>query len=325
MRIDTLTYNNVQSQGAQRRAWLRQRSPLHLEHCSALMLHAIQQRQESASRSVLVLGAGACTEVPLSDLARASDEVVLADLDLAAMQQGCEELISPVLRKRVRLLQSDISGSVSLNLNRLIERQRWATIVPQGAHAVFDAAARCLEQCSIPDSPQLPGLGTGEFGVVISSLVLSQLFSYPLLDILDHVQRIAPDCFGEQERHRCYQEAAQDFRVRVIRAHLHLLRELVDVGGVVVLLSDVRGFVFDSHEASKRAPLRCAEGSYGTDHDAEHRRTMPVMPRTLPELVRDGFKVIEETRWEWLTDLPEKGRLGRGYEVAGYVLIPTVV
>jgi hypothetical protein len=316
VRIDTLTYNNLQSQGAQRRAWLRQHSPQHLEHCAALMLYAIQQRQESASRSILVLGAGACTEVPLSELARASDEVVLTDLDLAAMQQGCDELISPALRKRVRLLQCDISGSVSLNLNRLIERQRWATIVPQGAQAVFDAAARCLEQCSIPDPPQLPGLGTGEFGVVISSLVLSQLFSYPLLDILDHVQRIAPDCFGEQERHRRYQEAAQAFRVRVIRAHLHLLRELLDVGGVVVLLSDVRGFVFDSHDKS---------GSYDTDYDTEHRRTMLVIPRMLPELVRERFEVIEEARWEWLTDLPEKGRLGRGYEVVGCVLLPAVV
>ena len=310
MRIDTLTYNNVQTQGAQRRAWLRQHSPQHLEQCTALVLDALKQRQESASRSILVLGAGACTEVPLSDLARASDEVVLADLDPTSMQQGRDELTSPALRKRVRLMQCDISGGVSLNLNRLIERQPWAALVSQGAQTVFDAAARCLEQCPVPDPPQIPGLGTAEFGIVISSLVLSQLFSYPLLDILDNVQRIAPDYLGEQERHRGYQEAAQAFRVRVIRAHLHLLRELVDVGGVVVLLSDVRGFVFDVN---------------GTDHNAEHRRTMPVMPRTLPELVRERFEVIEEARWEWLTDLPEAGRLGRGYEVVGYVLIPTEV
>ena len=334
MRIDTLTYNNVRTQGAQRRAWLRQHSPQHLEQCTALVLDALKQRQQSASRSVLVLGAGACTEVPLSDLARASDEVVLTDLDLAAIQRGRDELTSPALRKRVRLLQCDISGSISLNLYRLIERQRWATIVPQGAQALFDAAARCLEQCSIPDPPQLPGMGTGEIGVVISSLVLSQLFSYPLLDILDHVQHIAPNYLDEQERHRHYQEAAQGFRVRVIRAHLHLLRELVDVGGVVVLLSDVRGFVFDSHERiierrlASSATARSAsyaEGSYGTDHDAEHRRTMPVMPRTLPEFVRERFEVIKEAHWEWLTDLPEAGKLGRGYEVVGYVLIPTEV
>ncbi len=269
------------------------------------MLQALKRRQPATSQSIFVLGAGACTEVPLGDLARASDEVVLADFDLAAIKQGRDELPSPALRKRVRLLQRDVSGGISANLNHLIERRAWTTLMPQGAQAVFDAAARCLEQCPVPDPPQVQGLGTGESGVVISSLVLSQLFSYPLLDMLDYVQRIAPNYLGEQERHRGYQEAAQAFRVRVISAHLHLLRALVDVGGVVVLLSDIRGFVFEV---------------YGSDHDAEHRRTMPLVPRTLPDLVTDNFKVLEEARWEWLTDLPEKGKLGRGYEVVGYLL-----
>ena len=306
MRIDTLTYNNVQTQGARQRAWLRQYSPQHLEHCAALTLRAFKLRQPAASQSTLVLGAGACTEVPLDDLARASDEVVLADFDLAAIQQGRDELSSPGLRKRVHLLQCDISGSISASLDRLVERQPWTSLVPQGPQAVFDAAAHSLEQCPVPDPPQVEGLGAGGCGVVISSLLLSQLFSYPLLDILDHVQRIAPNYLGEQERHRRYQEAAQAFRTRVISAHLHLLRELVDVGGVVVLLSDILGFVFNI---------------YGTDHDAEHRRTMPIVPRTFPDLVRENFAVIEEAHWDWLTDLPQKNKLGRVYEVIGVALV----
>ena len=307
MRINTLTYNNVQTQGPKRRAWLREHSPQHLQQCAMLMLHALQKRPVSASHSTLVLGAGACTEVPLAGLARDSDEVVLADLDLASMRQGRDELTSTALRKRVRLLECDISGGVSAGLNLLVEHQPWDRLVAQGAQAVFDAASRCLEQCPVFDPPEIEGLGTGEFGVVISSLILSQLFSYPLLDILDHVQRIAPGLLGEQERHRRYQEAAQAFRVRIIKAHLHLLHELLDVGGLVVLLSDVRGFVFDV---------------YGAGNDTEHRRTMPLVPRILPELVREDFAVIEEAHWEWLADLPETGKLGRGYEVAGYMLSP---
>lgn len=305
MRIDTLTYNNSQTQGAQRRAWLRQHSPQHLQHCAALMLHALQKRQQSASRSTLALGAGACTEVPLAELARDSDEVVLADLDLASVRQGRDELSSPALRKRVRLLACDISGGVSASLNRLIEQQPWDKLVPRGAQVIFNTAARCLEQCPVPDPPEIEGIRPGESGVVISSLVLSQLFSYPLLDILDHVQRVAPSYLGEQERNRRYQEAAEVFRVRVIQAHLHLLRELVDVGGLIVLISDVRGFVFDVH---------------GAGNDTEHRRTIPLVPRIFFDLVRSNFSVLEETQWEWITDFPEKGKLGRGYEVVGYVL-----
>jgi len=305
VRIDTLTYNNIQSQGAQRRLWLHWHSPQHLQQCTALMLRGLQLRQPGASTSTIVLGAGACTEVPLAELARNSDEVVLADYDLASMQQGRDELASPALRKRVRVVPCDLSGGVSAHLNRLIEQQHWDKLSSQSAQLVFDALADCLEQCDVPDQPEMEGLYSGEFGVVISSLVLSQLFSYPLLDMLDHIQHNIPAYVGEQERHRRYQEAAQNFRIRVIRGHVHLLQELLDVGGIAVLLSDVRGFVFED---------------FNTEHDRQHRRTLPVVPRSLPELVQESFHVVEERHWEWITDLPQEGKLGRGYEVVGYVL-----
>jgi hypothetical protein len=71
------------------------------------------------------------------------------------------------------------------------------------------------------------------------------------------------------------------------------------------LLSDIRGFVFNVQ---------------GTDHDAHHRRYIPLVPRVFPERVRDVFTVVEEIQWDWITDLPEKERPGRGYEVVGSVL-----
>ena len=305
MRIDTLTYHNVETQGARRRAWLREHGPQHLQHCAALIHSALEQRPSSVSHGTLVLGAGACTEIPLEELARHSDEVALADLDLNSMQRAWEELPSPGLRRRVRLLESDLTGGVSLNLHRLLTRQPWDTLIAQGARAVFDAAATCLEQCPIPDPPQLDTLDTGAFGLVISSLTLSQLFSYPLLDVLDSIQQLAPAYLNEQEHHHRYQQAAQDFRVRIIQAHLHLIHELLDTGGLAVLLSDIRGFAFNV---------------MGTDHDAEHRRAIPLVPRAFPELVRDTFNVLQEEHWEWITDLPTKDKFGRGYEVVGYML-----
>ena len=77
MRVDTLAYNNGQTQGAQRREWLRQHSPQHLEHCATLIRHGLQARSRGASAGIVILGAGACTEIPLAELARAADEVVL--------------------------------------------------------------------------------------------------------------------------------------------------------------------------------------------------------------------------------------------------------
>ena len=305
VRIDSLPSNNAQTQGVQRRALLRQQSPQHLEQCSTLITEALHRRPSSTSRAILVLGAGACTEIPLAQLVRVSDEVVLADLDLLSMRKACDELPSSTMRRRMRLVECDLTGGISQPLNRLLTRQPWSTLILQGPQAVFDAAATCLEQCPIPDPPELETIAPHAYGLVISSLVLSQLFSYPLLDVLDLIQRIAPHMLGEQERHRRYQEAAQAFRTRIIQAHLHLLRNLVDSGGLIVLLTDIRGFVFDV---------------YGTNHDAEHRRAIPLVPRTLPDMIRNDFTVLEESHWEWLTDLPTKDKPGRGYEVAGYVL-----
>ncbi len=314
MRIDSLSYNNAQTQGKRRREWLQQYAPQHLENCTTLVLHGLYQRGGGAAQNALVLGAGACTEVPLNDLLRASDEVVLADLDIAALRSASDEITSSTLNKRLQLLQCDISSSsgepkkgISATLTRLIHHQNWEAAVAQGPQAVFDLAALCLEQCPIADLPEIQTLASGSFGLVVSSLVLSQLFSYPILDLLDHIKRLSPKLLGEQERHRRYQEAAQAFRIRVINAHLHLIRKLLDRGGSAVLLSDLRGFVFNV---------------YGTDHDASHRRVMPLIPRTFPDIVRNTFEVVEEKQWEWITDLPENERPGRGYEVGGYVLKP---
>ena len=305
MRIDNLTVYNAQTQGTRRRELLSRQGPQHLENSTGLMLQALRQRPHSVSSSTLVLGAGACTEVPLAALVHNSDEVVLADLDLISMQQARAELSSPALRKAVRLVSADLSGGVSAELDHLLARQPWTSLAAQGARAVFDAAATCLDECEVPDPPQFPDLAQGNFGVVISSLVLSQLFSYPLLDGLDHVQRVAPAALNEQERHRRYQDAAQAFRVRVIQAHLHLLRSLLDQDGLAVLLCDQRGFVFDVPNPRL---------------SADHRRTIPLVPRAFFELIAQNFTVLEKREWEWLTDMPAEGRYGRGYEVVGYLL-----
>src|SRR5262245_20819561 len=100
------------------------------------MVQAVKQRAYSVSRSTLVLGAGACTEVPLAALVHHADEVVLADLDRASMQQARDELAAPALRKAVSLLSMDLSGGISQHLARLLGRQSWRTLAGQGARAL---------------------------------------------------------------------------------------------------------------------------------------------------------------------------------------------
>src|SRR5712692_11728969 len=108
-----------------------------------------RRRERAAGRGCASIARSTCNS------ARRSYEVVLADFDLASMRQAWEELESPALRRRVRLLECDLTGGVSAKLHRLLARQRWDALIAQGARAVFDAAATCLEQCAIPDPPQL--------------------------------------------------------------------------------------------------------------------------------------------------------------------------
>ena len=316
MRIDTLFHNNTQTQGIRRREWIRQHAPQHLRSSEEIILNGLRLRSSGTAQNVIVLGAGAATEVPLSELTRRSDEVILADLDLGAMRLARAELPTDSLQKRIRLVQCDITSEngdnldgVSMRLSKRINKQPWEHLATLGAQAVFDAAALCLEECAVPQPVELPTVGEGSCGLVVSSLVLTQLFSYPLLDLMDTIKRVAPKLVGEQERHHRYQEAAQNFRIRIIQSHLDLMKSLLDVGGIAVLLSDIRGFAFTV---------------YGTDHDASHRRAIPLVPRVFPDLLRERFLIAEESHWEWITDLPENERPGRGYEVGGYVLQPTM-
>jgi hypothetical protein len=305
VRIDTLPINNAQTQGPRQREIIRNQSPQHLENATGLMQQALRLRPPDVSRGTLVLGAGACTEVPLAALAHDSDEVVLADLDSISLQQARAELVSPAMRKIVHLVTDDLSGGISTSLDRLLVRPPWVALRTQGPRALFDAAASCLECCPVPDPPQFAKLVPSNFGLVISSLVLSQLFSYPLLDVLDRIQRVAPEMLQEQEHHQGYQKATQAFQVRVIVAHLHLLRSLLDSGGIAVLLCDQRGFIF---------------GASGSQSVVSHRRTIPLVPHAFFELLEQNFTIVEKCEWEWLTDIPVEGHYGRGYNVTGYLL-----
>jgi hypothetical protein len=264
---------------------------------------ALAARAADTSQATVVLGAGECTEIPLQELVQASDEVAIVDLDDQGIEAAKREL--PLrAQKKVRLVQWDLSGGVSLALRREISKRSWQAAKHAGPRALWDLAADCLDTCKIAVLPEGGAFVEREFGLVISSFVMTQLFSYPLLDMLDHMQALAPELLEEQERHRRYQDARQHFQKRIIEAHLRLMAHLLDTGGVALLLSDVRGFAFMVH---------------GTDHDRVHRQMFPLVPRSFSELVSERFQIIDEQQWEWLTSLPEKDRPGRGYEVSSYL------
>lgn len=310
MRIERLTSENPRTQGAARRASYRRHSPAHLDTITHLVRRGLAVRAAPAPRTAVILGAGACTELPLEALARALDTILLVDLDLPGIERARAELPAS-LRPRVRALPADLSGGVSQALAALLRAQPWGDLArlagPTGA-APLDAAASCLEQCPVPDPPRIRGLVPGAYGLVISSLLLTQIFSLPLLDVLDTLAFHAPDAVDRREAHPRYRAAAQDFRRRLAHAHLSLLAALLAPGGVGILISDVTGHLLPARTGPHAAPAP---------------ESLPVLPSDVLDLPHDlaaRFTLTGPVReWRWIVEPPRGETPGRAYDVCGAV------
>lgn len=315
MRISRLTQENTRTQGPQRRWWYRRHSPAHLRSIESLVAAVLAARALTASCTAVVLGAGACTEVPLATLARACSSVLLVDVDVAGMTRARDELPRD-LRSRVDLFQADLTGGVSAALAKELAAQPWADLTalsgPSGL-APLDAAAACLERCPIPNPPALPQLAPHGYGLVISSLTLTQLFSLPLLDVLDTLNVYAPAVAALRDTHPRYHAAATSFRRRIVHAHLALLGALLAPDGSGLLVTDVTGYL-----------LPPASGQ----HAGAAAESLPVLPPDVLDIPRDlaeRFAVVEAPRtWRWLVSAPDAAAPGRAYDVTGVVLrVPT--
>jgi hypothetical protein len=298
MRIERIADENRRMQGVARRAWYAQHSPAHLEGVATVLRTGWAARQAGTPPDLVVLGAGACTEAPPALLLELASQVTLVDIDGASMAAACAE-VPPAQRARLRIVEGDIAAGVSARLADLVAHQDWPALIAAGPSRFWSVLAACLIACPVSAPAQLP-LPAAAYGLVASTLVLTQLFNLPLMDLLDHAARLEPDFLGEQEEHAAYQYAVADFKRRVTVAHLDLLAHLLAPGGAIALISDVEGFLWD------------AGGS---------RTTLPLFPFDLAELLATRFTPLAPPlEWEWLTHLPAGAQPGRGYRVQGWLL-----
>ncbi|MBF6590805.1 MAG: hypothetical protein IVW57_09795 [Ktedonobacterales bacterium] len=307
MRIAHLSAENSRTHGPERRAWYQRHNPTHLRAVAALSEAAWRARDPRTPARAIILGAGACTELPLERLAQAHDAVLLVDVDVPGMTRARDALPGS-LRGRVDFLQEDLTGGVSASLATELRTQPWDDLARLGPTAALETAAACLERCPVPD---LPALRSDSYGSVVSSLVLTQLFSLPLLDVLDTLNLHAPTAADLRDTSPRYSAAARDFRRRVTRAHLRLLAALLAPGGAALLISDHTGELL---------PPRTGP------HARDPRASFPVLPVEALAIPRDleaAFTLASPIReWEWLVTLPTADLLGRRYQVFGVVLRP---
>jgi hypothetical protein len=313
VRVARLAADNRRTQGAERRAWYRRHNREHLNTVSTLVEDALRVSGTASTRQTVILGAGACTEIPLARLARVSAHVLLVDLDVAGMAQARDELPA-TLRDRVDLLQADLTGGVSEALAAELQATLFAdlNLLDQGrGMAQVEAAADCLERCPVPDAPMPVGLQPGGYELVISDLVLTQLYSLPLLDVIDTLTAYAPAIVDLRATLPRYHNAANGFRRRIALAHLALLRELLTLDGVVLLLSD---------RAGELLPPKA--GPHARD-PVERLETLPESALAIPDDLERDFTLAAPLRmWRWLISAPDAERPGRRYDAFGVLVRP---
>ena len=191
----------------------------HLENSRRRILEAAALCQRSST--ALVLGAGNCTEIPLEELARRFDEVILVDLDEESMAAAVESLPDELIPK-VQFRVEDVTAFAGPLMRRLWQSAKTSQTAGQALARIGET----LDNLELRTSPfQLP-----EADLVVSSLVLSELHRYPL----NYADRLVRDKFGKR---LTAWPGYELFRARLekvaLRDHVSLLARSCRRGGVV--------------------------------------------------------------------------------------------
>ena len=211
-------------------------------HVEASHRRIIEAAETATRQSVVtVLAAGVCAEIPLDELARRFERVILVDMDGASMLEAVEEL--PLdLRGKVELRVTDVTTFAA----RLMERMQEAVDEGDDAEAAFERFESLFDGLRIGEQPvRLP-----KSDLVISSLVLSELPRYPLA----YGDRLVRTSFGVRLRDWSgYQKARERLQRLIVEDHVQLLSSL----GEVIYFADTisRGPAYTQFGAETRAAV----------------------------------------------------------------------
>ena len=248
----------------------------------------------------VVIGAGKLYDIPLHKLAERFEQLLLVDIDAAALAESVKQAgLPPTLHARLSLVQADVTGINDV----FLEKARAALALP-GEVEVYAALLRLLHDYRVADPPRLfpEGEAPGPLDFACSSMVLSQLAT-PLTQYVAEQFAVR---FPESERTQ-----AQEFQVELgqftHRVQLQHVRSLLAAAPCVALTSDVtdqftaldgRGNVV---HAAQRLPLIGA----------------PSLAGLVPRLQARSVLTAD---WEWRHVVPTRSKpRGRTVQVAGVV------
>jgi hypothetical protein len=211
----------------------------HVANSHRRILEAAAQCERHSK--VLVLGAGNCTEIPLEELARGFDEVVLTDLDDTSMAAAVEDLPDDLIPK-VHVQVEDVTAFAAPLMRRL-----WQAVeTSETAEVAFVRIGATLSGLEADDAAtKLPAAD-----LVVSSLVLSELHRYPL----NYAARLVRDKFGKRlTSWEGYERFRAQLQQVALHDHVRLLATVCRRGGAVYFADTVaRGPLYEKLTPARR-------------------------------------------------------------------------
>jgi hypothetical protein len=254
------------------------------DHREGWGAHAQRNRAyitEAAGRTAgralaVVLGAGHAFDLPLVDLARQFEKLVLVDIDGLALEQTVSEVFKdPALRSRLELRILDLTG---IN-GALVERVEALVNGPESSSEVLEQLERLCQGYRLAPPPRL--LPEGERAdLLVSSCVLTQL-AWPQRSFAERLyrQRFGP-LRGPVELRWITMWAELELKVQ--QDHLTALAGTAEV---IAFTTDVLSHVTARDAAGNERPTGETVPALG----------VPTLEHRIPQL----FRAEAHQRWEW--------------------------
>lgn len=214
-------------------------------------LRALRGAEPAAGPRAVVIGAGKLYDIPLRKLAERFEQLVLVDIDAAALAESVKQIgLEPKLQARLLLVQADVTG-----INDLFLERAHAALALTDEAEVCAALLRLLHDYRVDEPPRLfaDSVAAGPFDFACSSMVLSQLAT-PLTQYVE--ERFALR-FPASQRTKAYgfQVALGQFTHRVQHAHV---RSLLAAAPCIALTCDISDLytALDARGMLIQAPTR---------------------------------------------------------------------
>jgi hypothetical protein len=274
--------------------------PIECRHRERSRRMILRAAEGVAPGRAIVLGAGACEEIPLAELAARFAEVALNDVDQQSLARALDALeLNAVDRQKIKIRFADLTGMIQPALGAI---QRALATVGDAPRAI-DAMSGALDNVVAGEFPI-----TGRYDLVIASCVLSQLH----FALVHEAARQFEARFGGQaealrESDR-WKAVVWKIARRMEDKLVVDLTTIVGPGGLVYLA-----------ESAQMCYIRLADGGrWQSEGTYRMLRTTD-----LADYLQGRFTIVERGRWEWVVWPPRKaGDVGRLYDVQALVLRP---